>query len=176
MRKLIVGGALLVGGLCVFSVMNIRVAPRAMAQAQVRSRATFEDDDAAPRTPGPVPVKNLVKFSPTEFEAKIQAAEHQLSQHLKGLAERNEAAPARDTKLLKAMQSYLGDAKLSKIIAELESVIKGAPDTEEAKRAAAAIESLKAGAAPIPDAKAAPVFDPNANHSRGDDPFDSNSG
>lgn len=77
-----------------------------------------------------------------------------LREKLEDLTLQNEPA-ARDVALLKAFDKYLASDKLSRIITELEEFAKQSPGTDEATRAAAAIQLLKADAQtalqPIPD-------------------------
>lgn len=69
--------------------------------------------------------------------------------------QRNEAI-AKHAEILRLLTKYMAADRIAKAIAEFEIIIKDMPDSEEARKAAAAIEALKAA----PDARTS-ALDPN---------------
>ncbi|WP_010583700.1 hypothetical protein [Schlesneria paludicola] len=51
---------------------------------------------------------------------------------------------AKHAELFQLLSKYMASARIKKAVAEFEIIIKEMPDTDEARRAAAAIEALKA--------------------------------
>ena len=83
-------------------------------------------------------IHNLFTHLQWEAKAAIPAAEF--------LHERNKIL-AKHAELLKLLTKYTATERVTKAISDLELIIKDSPDSDEAKKAATAIETLKGDAA-----------------------------
>jgi len=92
-----------------------------------------------------------------DFGKVIQQVRNQLSQNIEKFS--NGRPSGRDLELLKALDKYIAGDKILQIIAQLEEVINASPGTDEAKKAAAAIETLKTETN-------APLFNPTQSNVR----------